>query len=185
MLMDPESGPAKIWELPNDRRLRAFLFKGVVHVNQPTPEGGKMWTMTADTLEPDTSLVGADGQPRSLIGRLGDEWIMGSGYNLYGRNVETGIERCIYADDGDIQRAGLSGHSVCAGNAIYVSSYYRGVLVIDKDGQIREITRAHGLPSDGCTAIAASGAHGVWVASCRHGVLVVAPRVDPRNKRKP
>ena len=158
------SGPAKIWELPSEPKLKGFLYEGAVFFNQTVSGVVKTWALRNDALEPDRSLFSAEGQYRSVIGQLGDQWVFGSQGDLFKRDNSTGAIRRFYADNGVLRAAGMNG-STCAGEGVYLSTPMGGVFVIGFDGSVRQITKARGLVSDACTSICASQAGGVWIAS--------------------
>jgi len=158
------SGSAKIWELHSERNLKGFLYEGAVFVNETVSGVVETLALRNDALEPDRSLFSADGQYRSLIGQLGDQWVFGSQGDLFKRDNSTGAIRRFYADNGVLRVAGMTG-STCAGEGVYVSTAMGGIFVIGFDGSVRQITKARGLASDACTSICASQAGGVWIAS--------------------
>ncbi len=158
------SGSAKIWELPSEVKLKGFLYEGAVFLNQTVSGATKTWALRNDALEPDRSLYSGDGQYRTLVGQLGDQWVFGSQGDLFKRDNATGAIRRFYADNGMMRAAGMSG-STCAGEGVYVATSASGVFVIGFDGSVRQITKASGLVSDVCTSICTSQAGGVWIAS--------------------
>ena len=160
-----EKGSARIWELPSDPKLKPFLYNGTVYINQTLSGEVKTWALRNDALEPDSSLLGADGHYRSFIGQLGDRLVFGGGWALYEKDQKTGIERRFYADSGELSKAKLTGSSLCKDDSVYIPTLTGGIVVVGLDGETSQITKAVGAASDCCYAITASRAKGVWAAT--------------------
>ena len=159
-------GPARIWELPSDPKLKAYLYHGVVYINQTAAGEVKTWALRNDTLEPDQSLFGSDARYRTPIGLIGEYLVLGSGRDLYAKNTISGAERKFYADAGELNKAKLTGGILCKESTVYISTLSGGIFVIDLDGGFAQITRATGLASDACTALADSDqTKGLWAVT--------------------
>ena len=159
------NGSPKIWELPSEPRLKAFSHNGAIFINQTVSGEVTTWALRNDALEPDRSLLGADGHHRYLLGQIGDRWIFGSGRELYEKDKTIGEERRFYTDSGELNKARLMGSGICKGSYVYVPTQTGGVFAIGLDGGVRQITKASGMVSDCCNELAPSQATGVWVAT--------------------
>ena len=160
-----QKGPAKIWELPSNPKLKAFLYDGAIYINQTISGEIKTWALRNDALEPDKSLFGADGHYRTLIGQIGDHWIWGAGKDLYEKDKNSGVEREFYTDNGELSRARFMGMGICKDKYVYITTQTGGVFMVGLDGEPRQLTKASGLASDCCNALCASQAKGVWAAT--------------------
>lgn len=156
---------AKITDFQSNQSLRVFLLNGTLYINQKVGDELKLWMLKDGVFEAAVVPFSRENHITVLLGKISEWWIGGMDRKIYAKNPDTGDERCIYDDRGDLLRAGLNGSSVCSGDRMYIGTHSGGYFVVDLQGNMQQVSKAQGLASDTCSAILPGRAGGVWVAT--------------------